>query len=297
MNGPRHRSFAQRDHGVAWFSAVTIGSIFVAMFAAVRASAQSAAEARTSSPTAQENTARNAAPLPPALLLARRSVEQYFAQATNVVCTEAVTQAVIGKNGKPAYREESVFDYQLQASTKGGSLKLIESRDTRKAAFRDAARTLLITNGFASMLLVVHPDYENSFNFEPDGEETTDGVTLTRIRFQPIPGGSSPAALQLRGQNYPIPLSGTLWIDAKSGAVTKLIASVDSSLSDLGLQGMRSEIHYAMIQFHDPEETYWMPVSATIDVETPRQHWRNVHRFSSYKRFRASMEIEIESKR
>lgn len=235
--------------------------------------------------------------LPPALLLARRSVEKYFAQATNVVCAESVTQLVVGKNGKAAYQEESLFDYQLQASTRNGSLRLEESRETRKASFRDAARTLLITNGFASMLLIVHPEYETSYTFEPDGEETSDGVTLSKVRFKPVPGGTSPAAMQLRGQNYPIPLSGTLWIDPRSGAVAKLIASVDGSLSDLGLQSMRSEIHYAMIPFRDPEENYWMPVSATIDVETPRQHWRNIHRFHSYKRFRATMEIEGENKK
>jgi hypothetical protein len=298
MKRSRHFLFARRSHILAWLRAATVALFLVPTLAAVRASAQSAPAAQqASSPTAQENAAPHAVPAMPALLLARRSVEKYFAQATNVVCTESISQAVLGKNGKPAYREESVFDYQLQASTNSGSLKLVESRDTRKASFRDAARTLLITNGFASMLLVVHPDYEIGYTFEPGGEEISDGVTLTRIHFKPVPGGSSPAALQLRGQNYPIPLSGTLWIDSRSGAVTKLVASVDSSLSDLGLQGMRSEIHYAVIQFHDPEETYWMPVSATIDVETQRQHWRNVHRFSSYKRFRATIEIEAEKKR
>jgi len=46
-----------------------------------------------------------------------------------------------GKNGKASYREESVFDYQLQANPNSGSLKLVESRDTRKAAFRDSSRT------------------------------------------------------------------------------------------------------------------------------------------------------------
>ena len=227
-----------------------------------------------------------------ALLLARKSVEKFFEQSSNVVCTETVSQLTIGKNGKPEYREESRFLYQLQASTSTGSLKLAESRETRKAAFRDAARTLLITNGFASMLLIVHPEYETSYIFERAGEESVDGKPLVKINFKPVPGGSSPAALQLRGQNYPLPLSGTLWIDPQNGAITKLIAAVDSSLSDLGLQGMRSEIHYATVQFHDPEESYWMPVSATIDVETPRQHWRNVHRFTAYKRFTATIRIE-----
>jgi len=238
----------------------------------------------------------SAPPAPAALLLARRSVANYFAQAANMVCAESVTQAIIGKNDKPFYREESAYEYQLQASTNSGTLKLVESRETRKASFRDAARTLLITNGFTSMLLIVHSNYENSYTFESDGEETADGATLSRIRFQAIPGASSPAAMQLRGQSYPIPLSGTLWIDSQSGAVTKLIASVDSSMSDLGLQGMRSEIHYGLMQFHDPEEAYWMPISATIDVATPRQHWRNVHRFGSCKRFRATIKIDPEKK-
>jgi hypothetical protein len=232
-----------------------------------------------------------------ALLRARQTVEKYFEQAANVVCTENVIQAVIGKNGKADYREESVFDYQLQANTNSGSLKLVESRDTRKAAFRDSARTLLITNGFTSMLLIIHPTYESSYVFEPAGEESIDGATFARINFKAIPGASSPAALQLRGQNYPIPLSGTIWIERQTGSVAKLIATIDSSLSDLGLQGMRSEIHYATVHFHDPEESYWMPVSAVIDVETPRQHWRNIHRFAGYKRFRATIQVEEAEKK
>jgi hypothetical protein len=236
-----------------------------------------------------------AAPLSPAmdaLVRARKRVEIYFEQATNVVCTENVTQAVVGKNGKAYYREDSVFDYQMQASRNSGSLKLLESRDTRKASFRDSARSLLITNGFTSMLLIIHPNYETSYVFEPGGDDTLDGIPYVRINFKPVPGASSPAAMQLRGKNYPIPLSGTIWIEPQTGAVLKLVASMDSSLSDLGLQAMRSEIHYATVHFHDPEESYWMPASAVIDVETSRQHWRNIHRFAGYKRFRATIQVE-----
>jgi len=226
------------------------------------------------------------------LMRARKSVEKFFEQSSNVVCTENVTQAVVGKNGKANYREESVFDYQMQANTNSGSLKLVETRDTRKAAFRDSARTLLITNGFTGMLLIIHPLYETSYTFAPAGEESADGATFVKINFKAVPGAASPAALQLRGQNYPIPLSGTIWIEPQSGAVAKLVASMDSGLSDLGLQGLRSEIHYSTVHFHDPDESYWMPVSAVIDVETPRQHWRNLHRFTGYKRFRATIRVE-----
>jgi hypothetical protein len=228
------------------------------------------------------------------LVLARKNVESFFQQSANVVCAESITQIVLGKNEKPLYREESAFAYQLQAKNESGSLRLVESRDAVKTAFRDPRRTLLITNGFASMLLIIHPTYESSYVFEPAGEEIDDGVRFVKIHFRSVPGGKSPAALQLRGKSYAMPLSGMLWIDPSSGAVEKLTAAVDSSLADLGLQGMRTEIHYAMVQFHDPEESYWMPVSAVIDVETPRQHWRNVHRFTKYKRFKATIQVELE---
>ena len=135
--------------------------------------------------------------------------------------------------------------------------------------------------------------YEASYEFDPDGAETIGGVSYLRIRFKPIPGASSPASLRLRGKNYPLPLSGTFWIEPQSGAIVKLEATVDSSLSDIGLAGMHSEVHFSLHQFHGQEETVWVPESATIDVETPRQHWRNLHRFTDYKRFNVNVHEEI----
>lgn len=269
-----------------------LGRFSVLAFAVLCSCRNSSAQNANAAPTVSETSSVPLSPAMDALVRARKLIDKYFEQAANVVCTENVTQATIGKNGKANYREDSVFDYQMQASTNSGSLKLIESRDTRKAAFRDSARSLLITNGFASLLLILHPMYETSYTFEPGGAETLDGVNYVRVNFKPVPGASSPVAMQLRGKNYPIPLSGTIWIDSQSGAVAKLVASMDSALSDLGLQSMRSEIHYATVHFHDPEETYWMPISAVIDVETPRQHWRNIHRFAGYKRFRATIQVE-----
>jgi hypothetical protein len=230
------------------------------------------------------------------VLHARKLIDNFFEQTSNVVCNEDVAQTLVGKNGKPMYREESVFEYQLQANSRTGSLKLVESRDARKAAFRDPNKTLLITNGFASMLLVLHQNYEPSYTFEPVDEEVIDGRTLVKIHFKPVPGASSPAAIQLRSRNYPLALSGDIWIEQESGAVVKLISSLDSNLDDLGLHGLRSEIHYSIVQFHDPEEAYWMPASAVIDVETPKQHWRNVHRFTDYRRFRATIQVEFDDK-
>jgi hypothetical protein len=234
-----------------------------------------------------------ASPQLEALVLARKHVQDYFGKFSDLTCKESVTQIVLNNSGHTLYRENSAYDYQFEATSASGSLKFNETRESRNPSFRDPARTLLVTTGFASLLLVVHPMYEASYVFENAGNESIGGVSYAMIRFVPVPGGSSPASLRLRGKNYPLPLSGTLWIEPQSGAIVKLEALVDSSMSDLGLSGLRSEVHYALHTFRDPEASVWIAESAVIDVDTPRQHWRNLHKFSDYKRFNVNVHEEL----
>lgn len=234
-----------------------------------------------------------AAPELDSLVRARKYVQDYFDKFSDLACKESVTQIVLNDSGHAIYRENSSYDYQLISSSDPGNFKFTETREPHNPAFRDPARTLLVTSGFSSLLLIVHPMYEAAYTFEPAGNESIGGVSYDMIRFVPVPGASSPATLRLRGKNYPLPLTGTLWIDPKSGTIVKLEAKVDSSLRDLGLAGMRSEVHYALHTFRDPAESVWIPESAVIDVDTPRQHWRNLHKFSDYKRFNVNVHEEI----
>jgi hypothetical protein len=227
------------------------------------------------------------------LVHSRKLIDSFFEQTSNVVCTETVSQTIVGKNNKPMYREESVFEYQMQSDRHSGTLRITESREPRKAAFRDPNKTLLISNGFASILLILHENYESSYGFEPVGEEDIEGRLALKAHFKAVPGGASLAAVQLRDRNYPLQLKGDVWLDEDSGAVVRLVFSLDGNLEDLGVHDLRGEIHYSLVQFHLPEDTYWMPASAVIDVETPKQHWRNVHRFTDYRRFRATIQVDL----
>jgi len=235
-------------------------------------------------PAAQASTSLSNSSME-ALSHARKAVQQLFERSANMICTESVTQSILDKEGNPFYREQSLFNYRIQTDTSGNSLKFVESRERLQAPFRDPNRTVLVTDGFGNMLLILHPAFEMSYKFEADGEELITGTNTVRLRFRSVPGASSPLMLQVRGQNYSVPLYGTVWIEPQSGAVVKLMAFSGSSLGDLGIQSMSSQIQYRSADLHNPEESYWMPASAVIDVETAHRHWRNIHRFTAYERF------------
>jgi hypothetical protein len=218
----------------------------------------------------------------------------FLDQFSDVKCTEQVRQEKLGKDDKVELKEDSTFDYLVILTNTGGELNLSESRIPVHEAKRDRKNTsMLLSNGFATLFLVFHPFYSEAFKFTLAGEEVLAGRTLEKVTFQHVLGMKSPAALALRGREYPLELAGTAWIDPDTGAIAKMEAGIADTLQDVGLKALSSEIDFAPLKFADSKQTYWFPTQARVEVETPRQHWRNLHQFTAYKKFSVSTEEQV----
>jgi len=224
-----------------------------------------------------------------------KQVSAFLDLISETNCTERVLQEKIADNGKVVEKEESTFDYLIILSTSDGELSLVESRIAPEDAkqHKKTRPPLLISNGFSTLFLVFHPYYVASFQFAREGEETLNGRPTIKIHFQHIPGMRSPAALAVRGREYPLELSGTSWIDPTSGTIVKLTANVDSGMQDVGLRTLHSEVRFSPVTFHDSPESFWLPAQATVEVETRHQHWRNTHQFSQYRRFAVDTKEQV----
>ena len=218
-------------------------------------------------------------------------------QYSDVKCTEQVRQEKLGKDDKVELKEDSTFDYLVILTNAGGELNLSESRIPVRAAKPDRKNTsMLLSNGFATLFLVFHSYYSEAFKFTLAGEETVGGRVLEKVGFEHISGMKSPAALALRGREYPLELSGMAWIDPQTGSIAKIQAGIADTLQDVGLKALSSEIDFAPIPFADSKLLYWFPTQARVEVETPRQHWRNLHQFTAYKKFSVSTEEQVVKK-
>jgi hypothetical protein len=229
-------------------------------------------------------------------LLARvgRQAATLLDQFSEVKCTEKVTQEKLGANGKVERSVESDYDYLVIFTNSGGDLSLNESRLELRQAKPDKAKTsLLVSNGFATLFLVFHPYYAGSFEFTAMDDGAVNGHRMRTVGFRHIRGTRSPAALSLRGREYPLELSGRAWIDPETGSIAKIVATIGNSMEDVGLTTMDSEVDYAPVAFHSLPKSYWFPAGARVEVETPRQHWRNTHVFSDYKLFSVSDEEKV----
>lgn len=229
---------------------------------------------------------------------ANDQVARFVEQFSDVKCTEHVTQEKFKTDGKIELKEESTYDYLVILTNAGGEISLDESRLAVHEQKKEEKKgvSMLVSNGFATLFLVFHPYYSSGFQFTDLGEDTLAGHKFHKVQFKHISGMRSPAALALRGREYPLDLAGVAWIDPDTGVIGKIDAGLASSMEDIGLKSLRSEVEFAPVPFKDAKEVYWFPAQASVDVETPRQHWRNSHNFTDYKKFSVSTEEKVAEK-
>lgn len=114
------------------------------------------------------------------------------------------------------------------------------------------------------------------------------GEDLLRIRFEHIPGTRSTTALLLSGRVHPLDLQGTAWVDPKTAAIPKVSVELMAPLDKFNVKSFYSVVNYEPQHFATTSDLIWLPSAASIDLETSRQHWRNLERFTGYKEFSVS---------
>lgn len=224
-----------------------------------------------------------------------KQVSAYLDQVSDVTCTEHVRQTKFSPSGKPQFTAEDDYNYFVLLQGNGDDLLLSESRlpQDKERVAKPAKVSLLLTNGFSTLFLIFHPYYVSSYRFEVVGEQLFGGQRWLRVHVSPVPGARTPVALAVRSREYPLELMGDAWVDPVSGMIGRIQASLASDLHDVGLRKLDVEVAYAPVKLPAWDHPYLFPSVATIDVETPRQHWRNEHRFSDYKSFMVGTDQNI----
>lgn len=218
-------------------------------------------------------------------------IASYLGSLADLHCAESVTQEKLASNGHVETAESAKYDYLIMMQGGNDDFQLNETRVALSPGkSKSSPASMLVSNGIATSLLIFHPYYRDSFRFEIGPEETADGRHLVPIHFEQIPGRRSPAALALRGREYPLELQGTAWVDKDSDEVVRIDAGLLNDMSDIGLRALKLHVEYKSVPVGNTVSSVDLPVMAVVDVTTPRQHWRNTHVFDAYKSF--SIDVE-----
>jgi hypothetical protein len=235
--------------------------------------------------------AQNADGLQQVLPKTQASVEKFVEDFAYLRYEEDIVQEKVNKD-KVQYKQETLYDSLMMVRFEDGQIRVEEQRLVEKSPKRREFRPLLQTSGFSALAMIFHPFYDSSFRFTRLEDEKLEGKSLARIHFEHIRGTPSPAIYSMILTDKQLELTGTAWVDPATGAIYRLETEIGSTLADMGMKTLRAELLYGPVSLIQESQTIWLPVSATIDLETPHQHWRNLHHFGDYRQYRVDIRIE-----
>ena len=227
-----------------------------------------------------------------------QDVERFWREFAAVSCTEIVEQSKLGPTGKILNEKRAVYDYIVLMQLIGTDLAVEESRVLQEEVLpkkkkRPQHRSLLVTNGFAIMMLVFHPHFQSSYVFTLRPDHDIQGEERLRIDFEHVNGARSPSALELNGRIISLEWQGTAWLDPRTNAIMRMKTGLKEAVDETGLASLDSVVEYGEVTFADGDQSLWLPQVASIEARTEHQHWRNVHRFSDYRRFSVDTTVRI----
>jgi hypothetical protein len=111
---------------------------------------------------------------------------------------------------------------------------------------------------------------------------------LTQIYFVHIPGTPTPVLYQLVGVDKPMELSGSASVDPATGDIHHIQADLDFSSENIGIKKIQADLTFGPVTLQGQTRPEVLPSVATIDLETAKQHWRNIHRYSDYRLYRVT---------
>jgi hypothetical protein len=229
--------------------------------------------------------AAEAPTVPQVLQKAGRAIEGFWVDFSSINCRETVSQQKLNAAGKIVSGVESAFDYIVMMREEDGDLAVEESRKSLGSRSNGKPGALLVTNGFPTLLFVFHPRFQDSFEYATPVAEERDGRQVVRVGFRQAKGGRALSCLRMRRRDYPLEWAGTAWIDWESGHILRIAAELASGMQDIGLESLTADVQYGPVRFHNTAEEPWLPAAATVEARTRQQRWRNVHHFTTYKRF------------
>jgi hypothetical protein len=213
---------------------------------------------------------------------AQKQVVDYVGKLADLHCTEDVTQQKLKPNGYIDVSRHSQYDYFLYMQGSSYDFQLSESR-LEVGTSKPAHAPMLLSNGFSTLLLVFHPYYRNAFEFTAEPVVSLEGKLVVPVHYAHIQGARTPAALALRGREFPLELEGTAWLDSSTGQVVRMDAGLEHEMADVGLKALKIEVDY--MPAPKASDNFMVPAKAVVDLETPKQHWKNTHTFHNYKLF------------
>ena len=218
-----------------------------------------------------------------------KTVAEFFRNFPNTSSLEQIHQEKLRRKQKVAATLDQKFRYLCFTPAEDWGPGFDEYRvDSSGArAFPQGLQDgFMLTSGFASASLLLHPTYQSQAAFRYVGRQKVNGRDTYVIAFAQQPTKARLNGVFNTGNTRMTTLSqGLAWVDSESYEITRLRTDLLMPLSEVNLERVTTEIDFWPVQFECIGKQLSLPRHVTVTVDWNGRHLRNEHSYSEYKLF------------
>jgi len=195
----------------------------------------------------------------------------------------------MGKEGKIAAAQNQKFQYLLLTKPEKWGLGVEEFRGTLQGGLAvptGLKEGFMLTEGFASASLLLHPAYQSGASFRYLGRQRLNGTDTYVLAIAQKPETARMMErFNMNNVSVLILFQGVAWIDASNYQILRLRTDLLKPQPAVRLLRQTTEIKYAEVPFKDISSKLWLPLQVTVTVDWNGKVLRNSHAYSDFRLF------------
>ena len=144
----------------------------------------------------------------------------------------------------------------------------------------------IVSNGFAALALVFHPDMRDNFDLVCEGQGDWHGQAAWLVHFrQRDDRPNRMHSYKVGTQYYSVNLKGRAWIATDTFQIMRIEAEMVSPVPAIQLLSEHQIVEYGPVPFPRQNTTLWLPKSAEIFFDFHKHRYYRRHSFDQYMLF------------
>lgn len=224
-----------------------------------------------------------------------RTVDDFVRNIGDLIAREDVTQEKLNADGKVKAKERVQDNYLiLHHGYEWGSRAEYRMDDQgNRLGPIGLEKGYLVTSGAALSCISFSTVVQPQSRFRYLGDDRLGSRETYVLGFAQNPGEVTFTTVMRGTGGHEVGMlsQGILWVDKDSFQILRMRSDLLAPYKEIGLDRLTTDVSFGEVRFQDVPNPLWLPSDADVFIDIAGKRYRNLHRYTNYRRYRVSVKI------
>jgi VWFA-related protein len=224
-----------------------------------------------------------------------RTVDDFVRNIGDLIAREDVTQEKLNADGKTEAKERVRDNYLIlhHGYEWGASAEYRMDDQGNRLGPIGLEKGYLVTSGAALSCISFSTAVQPQSRFRYLGDDRLGSQETYVLGFAQKPDEVTFTTVMrgTGGREVDMLTQGILWVDKNSFQILRMRSDLLAPYKEIGLDRLTTDVSFGEVRLQDVPNPLWLPSDVNVYIDIGGKRYRNLHRYTNYRRYRVSVKI------